>query len=330
MSTTRVTAGWVFLGLAIMAKAQGIKDQPKTTTNAAPNAFIGCWQSEGDKPFLLRCEPARVSWFDPEASTAQFFRARYDTGRVLFNAMGRWIPLPATTSGNTLVFAGKKTLRKVDKIPKELMVEPLRLGEIKEVPAEELKTIKEQLGQRFKEDQAVRDAGKGGAENWSKIDTKKMGAVDAGNTAYLLSIVSKYGWIDASRFGEDASQAAWFMVQHSGHLPLMLAVLPEIKKHLGTKARVTIAYGNAAVQGEVNQSEAYAMLYDRVMVMAGQKQRYGSQMGQNDKGQTLILALEDPKKVDHFRAEIGLEPILPGLESLEKQNPSQAIRIEEE
>ena len=53
-------------------------------------------------------------------------------------------------------------------------------------------------------------------------------------------------------------------------------------------------------------------------------------MGQNEKGETLILALEDPKKLDDFRAEIGLEPLLPGLKLQEQQNPKQAIRIEDE
>ena len=216
-----------------------------------------------------------------------------------------------------------KTLRKIDHVPDELVFTPLQMGKTREVPAVELKAIQEALARRFKEDQRVRPD-PNVRENWAKVDSGAMHKVDADNTAYLLKLVSQYGWIDADRFGSDASLSAWFIVQHSGHIPLMLAVLPETRKELGK--RKTAKFGI----GQVNVAESYAMLYDRVQWMLGNKQRYGSQMGQNEKGETIILALEDPRKVDDFRVEIGLEPILPGLKLMAQQNPKQAITIEDE
>jgi len=308
-----------------VTNAEETKIEPVATSTVHAQEFIGCWKADGDKPFFFRCEPTRVSWYDPDRNQLQAFRATYGTG-IFINVMGRKIPLPVTLKNGVLVFAGKtgeKKLRKIDQVPDELTFTPLQLGKTREVPAMELKVIQEELAKRFKEDQRVRpDPNVQG--NWEKVDDKDMHKVDADNTAYLLTMVSQYGWIDVARFGSDASLSAWFIVQHSGHLPLMLAVLPETRKELVKRKTAKVGIG------EVNVAESYAMLYDRVQVMLGNKQRYGSQMGQNEKGKTLILALEDPKRVDEFRAEIGLDPILPGLKLMKQQNPKQAIEIEDE
>ena len=59
--------------------------------------------------------------------------------------------------------------------------------------------------------------------------------VDADNTAWLREQMRELGWIDASRFGPDASFAAFLIVQHSQDLPLMLAALPEIEADVRAK-----------------------------------------------------------------------------------------------
>ena len=54
---------------------------------------------------------------------------------------------------------------------------------------------------------------------------------------------------------------------------------------------------------------AYALLYDRLQLMLGEKQRYGSQIGAGPDGLTVMLPLEDKSKVDQLRKEMGLEPL---------------------
>ena len=137
----------------------------------------------------------------------------------------------------------------------------------------------------------------------------EMSSVDAANTKYMLEIMSKLGWIDASRFGRSASMTAFLLVQHSGNLPLMLAALPEIEKDVRS--------------GRISGS-AYALLYDRTQLALGRRQRYGSQV-MLVKGQYFVQALEDRSKVDEFRRQLSLEPLAEYLDFFQKQTPEKEI-----
>lgn len=293
------------------------------STDAAP--FLGCWADEA-KQVYLRFEKNRITIFDSKKNSLQMFRAKYESGGIFFNIMGYWIPAPVEYKNHSLISKGRsgsKVLKKMSQVPAELNVLPLKLGETKIVPPKASKSIQNELAKRFKEDQAARrTTDKQG--NRKKIDLEKMHKIDTGNTAYILGVVSKYGWIDTGRFGNHASIAAWTIVQHSGHLPLMLAVLPEVKKTIKNKdaTETTVEFANNA--------KSYAMLYDRVKIMMGEKQRFGTQMGRNKNGETVILALEDKEKVDQFRKEVGLATIMPGLRATAKHNLKQAIKIEED
>ena len=121
-----------------------------------------------------------------------------------------------------------------------------------------------------------------------------MGKVDRENTAYLIKVIKEVGWIDAERFGALPSNNAFLIVQHSGDLSLMSAALPLIKKDVVAKKL---------------DAQPYALLYDRLMVFSGGKQRYGTQLSQNEKGELLLGGLEDKARVEEFRKEIGLFPL---------------------
>jgi len=162
---------------------------------------------------------------------------------------------------------------------------PLAFGSRREVGAEERSTIRSELARRREIDQAVRKDARRRAE---------MGEVDADNTAYLKNVVTDVGWIDVERFGRPAADAAFLLVQHSGDLPLMLAALPEIEKD---------------VRAGALDGQNYALLYDRTQLMTGGKQRYGSQVSQNDAGELVVARLEAPDRVDEFRAKLGLMPL---------------------
>jgi hypothetical protein len=172
--------------------------------------------------------------------------------------------------------------------------EPLAFGKPETVPAERVKLIKAELAKRLQTDQGVRTG---------TIDVAKMHSVDAENTAWLKSQVTELGWIDCRRFGVEASNSAFLIVQHSEDLPLMIAALPEIEKD--AKAKLVDAQG-------------YTLLYDRTELYLGRKQRYGTQISIED-GRLVVLPLQDRAKVEEFRKEVGLFPLATYLEMVKKQ-----------
>jgi len=142
-----------------------------------------------------------------------------------------------------------------------------------------------------------------------------MGAVDADNTAWLVKEVRELGWIDAQRFGRSASNTAFLIVQHSGDLPLMLAALPEIEKDL---------------KSGVGDPQDFALLYDRLQLRLGNKQRYGTQIGMNEKGEPIVLPLEDHAHVEKLRKDLGLFPLTQYLAIMKQQTGKEVTFGEEE
>ena len=100
-------------------------------------------------------------------------------------------------------------------------------------------------------------------------------SLDADSTKFLRTIVAAIGWPTIRRVGSKASTAAWLLLQHS----------PDI-----------------------------AFLEDRVCLLRGRPQIYGSQF--QGWGKTLRLyPVEDAERLDERRAAMGLLP----FEEYEKQ-----------
>ena len=114
-------------------------------------------------------------------------------------------------------------------------------------------------------------------------------------TSWLKAVLARIGWFDISRYGEEASQAAWLIVQHSDYDPewqkRMLKVLePRVKS------------------GDM-QGKYYAYLVDRVASNAKRPQVYGTQGRCVGKGDWQPFDTMEPVKLDVRRREVGLEPI---------------------
>ena len=60
------------------------------------------------------------------------------------------------------------------------------------------------------------------------------------------------------------------------------------------------------LQGEA-EWQHYAMLYDRLQVIRGLPQRYGTQYKPLKNGDFELFPMEDPDKVYQWRKEIGIE-----------------------
>ena len=256
----------------------------------------------------VRCAidgPLGGAWREIDGgSTVRFFDRRYavalddrlDTvapvvlcrpDRVETCSYGRRQTMEVAVSGNRLEIHDlstdtRRSLRRLDTVPEVFDPEPLEIppAGAEPPPADRLEEIREQLAERLERDQEVREP---------PLDAEKMNTVDTDNTAYLRELVQQVGWIDPERFGEDAANAAFLIVQHSGDMQLMVAALP----HLEAQDRL----------------QEYALLYDRIQIRQGLPQRYGTQLGWAEDSSKGLLPIETLDGIDTIRATLGLEPL---------------------
>jgi len=115
------------------------------------------------------------------------------------------------------------------------------------------------------------------------------------NAEWLKAVTDRIGWFDISRYGPDASMAAWLIVQHSDHDPAWQAAMLE-----RLRAR--------AERGDM-QPRYVAYLVDRVAVNEGRPQTYGTQGRCVGPNEWQPHPLADPDAVERLRAEAGLDPL---------------------
>jgi hypothetical protein len=172
--------------------------------------------------------------------------------------------------------------RRLEHAPAAPGLEPLVLGPSSPLPPERVQAIQREILNRTEREQTMRRQRQAGVQG-----------ILPDNANYLLSLVQEVGWIDATRFGQKVSVLATIMVKHTDNLALMAAVLPFVEKDLK----------------DTGDGQTYAVLYDAVQLDLGRKQRYGTQIGADAKGEPYILPLEDPAKVDGYLKAIGLGPL---------------------
>jgi Family of unknown function (DUF6624) len=120
----------------------------------------------------------------------------------------------------------------------------------------------------------------------------RMAEVHRRNAEALAVIVDHHGWPGHSLVGPDAAAAAWQILQHSiGNPPLLRRCLPLLRL--------------SAAAGDIEPARV-AYLEDRISVLEGRPQRYGTQHDWDDDGQLSPSTLEDPARVDAYRAAVGL------------------------
>jgi hypothetical protein len=282
--------------------------QESVPVHAKP--LLGCWRNEDkDQHSLVQLQADKCLLF--EKGRLQIFTVKYEPGKLVLRSMGKKAVWQFDVKENVLKLTmadamHKLTLRKLDAVPPELELKPLKLAKVGEVPKATVQTIQEEMAKRLKVDQAVR---------LDPSRMKEMPQVDADNTAFLLQLVQELGWIDVARFGKEAWNAAFLITQHSGHLPLMLAVLPEVEKD----------FKAGRIEGQ-----PYALIYDRVQLLTGGKQRYATQLGQNEKNEWVILPLENRAKVEDLRRELGLLPLAQYIAYFKKTNGVKEVKFQED
>lgn len=286
----RLAATALLLSLSLMAAAE-------------ERSLIGYWVNPDDPDDATAFEKDRAITLDHGA--IQYWMARYTAGKVVLGWLGE-ASLPYHWQGNDIIIDVPKhsEWHRVLQMPASLQEPVVAIPAPRELDAAGVQAISDSFVPRINEDQAVRkDPSRG----------KERGAVDRDNTAWLKKLIADVGWIDGTRFGKHTAGSAFLLVQHSGDLPLMQATLPLIKADL--------ALG-------VCDPQDFALLYDRVQIMTGRRQRYGSQIGQA-MGKSALFPLEDRARVDDFRREIGLFPLQTYLAMFQQMMKTQVLFMDE-
>lgn len=113
-------------------------------------------------------------------------------------------------------------------------------------------------------------------------------AIDAVHNYRIKEIVKNYGYPIQRMIGPKGMSDFWLLIQHQDY---DLKLQEECLKNCDFSP----------------ENKAY--LVDRVLVNKGQKQLYGTQLGQS---------IEDQKNVDKRRKSVGLEPLKQYLEKVAK------------
>jgi hypothetical protein len=120
----------------------------------------------------------------------------------------------------------------------------------------------------------------------------RLAEVHSRNAERLREIIEQRGWPGRTLVGERGARAAWLILEHASAYPqLMRGGLAMIR--------------DAAARGEVSAAEV-AVLEDRIRILEGRPQLYGTQYDWDDRGEMSPLPIEDPKQVDERRLAIGL------------------------
>ena len=130
-------------------------------------------------------------------------------------------------------------------------------------------------------------------KHWEETGESWGRDMDRNHTERLKKIVSEIGWPTISRVGEEASRAAWLLVQHADHDRAFQQNCLDLMKN--------------EAEGEVNKQDI-AFLEDRVRVGMSQPILYGTQFFDDAEGKFGPRPIEDRDHLDERRAAMGLSP----------------------
>lgn len=126
--------------------------------------------------------------------------------------------------------------------------------------------------------------------NGNRIDPK----IDRENLITVISIIEKCGMPTLNEINQNQMSAIWLVFQHADNYH---------RKKYFPLLKIS------AENGDLRKSQM-AIMEDRILMMDGKPQIYGSQIAQDkENGGWKIYDLQNPETVDKRRAEVGLEPL---------------------
>ena len=124
---------------------------------------------------------------------------------------------------------------------------------------------------------------------------QEMAELHNKNARILNDIINTIGYPTIDKVGKEASEAAWLIIQHSIGQP---GFMKKCKKLL-----------ERAVSGNQADPRNLAYLTDRIAVMEGKPQLYGTQFDWDENGELNPRLCDDLGKVGQRRKSIGLNTI---------------------
>lgn len=107
----------------------------------------------------------------------------------------------------------------------------------------------------------------------------------------VVPILDKHGWLGKSQIGEAANGVLFTTIQHAKDNAIRKKYFPLLKE--------------SAKNGESSLS-AMATMKDRILIMDGKPQHYGTQSGMVN-GKMEMLPVKDPQKLNERRKQVGLQ-----------------------
>jgi len=157
---------------------------------------------------------------------------------------------------------------------------------------------------RFARDQAVRgvftetrwsqDLLPLAKKNWMPAFVTRMVTIDCDNTVWLRAQLATVGWFSIPKYGAEADNAAWYLVQHADRAK-------DFQRDMLVKLQ-------GLPPGDTDPKRL-GYLWDRVARGEGRPQRYGTQGSCEADGSWKSFESEDPAHLDERRASLGMEPI---------------------
>ena len=120
--------------------------------------------------------------------------------------------------------------------------------------------------------------------------------IDEQNYYQIVTYFYEHGFLGYDKVGEEGSNNFWLLVQHQ-------------TEHPEFQEKVLLAMEKEVMNNNADKKN-YVYLLDRVKMVKGEAQIYGSQLRLNKEADIYeVYDLEDPEHVNERRSEIGLEPI---------------------
>ncbi len=138
---------------------------------------------------------------------------------------------------------------------------------------------------------------------------EEMEALHNSHSKELNRIMDMIGYPTSNKVGEDASEAAWFIIQHAIGQPAFMKKSAELLQQ--------------AVQENKADPVSLAYLTDRIAVLEGKPQLYGTQFAWDENGEMSPNSFDDLNNVNHRRKSIGLN-------TLEEQIQMMRARVKSE
>lgn len=252
--------------------------------NGLPKEWLGAWE---EKDSVLNIEPERIVEHDGKTLIVRGFIRREGELLTLRN-QGLKETWRVAQSDSTLRITDEsgavRSYQRLRRIPRQVRLEPLHLARSHSLRPERIKEIQEEIERRYQEEQVVLQIAE------PALRSERFKPIRERNIEYLQDLLGEVGWIDQRRFGGKTSVQAALMVKHTDDLRLLMTILPKAEEDFR----------------KAGKGLTYAILFDALQLELGRKQRYGTQVQEDETGQPFVLPLEDPDRVDEYLRELGL------------------------